>query len=542
MEIIKPVVESQEDQEDTINFHHYHAEIIKDSLGGEVRITVASEAAIIIFRPISTSLEALWYQLKEVFVNQIFLNSKQNKGIRIRSFILESYYNWINKARGTLTKTSLSYKVRWFLSELVVVAPNSSIIKMSQLVPSNKQRLLKQYLLTNMDTMVLTLKTIATKLKNMKSVKPEMEQLLKISESGIAQVENYSFLRHLLADLFDEEDEIIKKHIAFLDHVHTEVHTTYQEILIDGVQRHLERSGEENSSYYDILIADLQKNLKNLDKRENLLETSKNNDLEITEFINDSNGGKLEVEAKNIKILRTDKETGIEKIEDFEYFILTEIEKAVKYSEQTILQKQKENEKEKNRVKSDDIIVHFSQSQNEGDDRESEIQDVIQKDTNLPQTKSEYMKLEETSNKNTRTEKSVDHVLNNIKKLHDMAVSTDTTSARTVFDSKRQEVQKDISNTQHGKQKDLKTTFKQKDTVAGKIISTCALKDSKKSVCTNNKKKDFIEFQENSQISNVQYNTIDQNQLKHKQEYAKKFTEKKTKLETHTTKHINDEL
>lgn len=554
-----PVIESQENQEDAIDFHYFHAEIIKDSLGGEVRITAASEATIIVLRPVSTPIEILWHQLKEVFVNQIFLNTKQNKGIRIRSFILESYYNWINKARGVLTKTSLSYKVRWFLSELLVVAPNSSIKKMGQLLEPNKQKLLKQYLLTNMDTMVLNLKTIATKLKSMKSVRPEMEQLLKISESGIMQVENYSFLRHLLTDLFDEEDEIINLHVALLDRIHTEVHTTYQEILIDGVQRHLEKSGVEDSSYYDILIADLQKNLKNIHKGEHLLGKTKENNLAVAEFISDSNGGKLELESKNVKILKKTKESNAEKLEDFEYFILTEIEKAVKYSEQNILQKYKdisdesknvetESKKDKNVIKSGEITLHSSQNQSESENRKNKVQSTFQEGTDfLRITKVGDAKFKEVT-KNKQTEKSaVDSASSDTNKIHvsDISVTTDTSNTRTASPNRRhtllQELQKDISDIQHNHETDLKAkSFNRKDSVETKIISTDLLEEFKNPMWIINKEK---VFQKKSQITDTLYSTTEPNEVKYDEEkYMSKDKVKEAKPKSHIVKHIDDEL
>ncbi|XP_011137211.1 ER degradation-enhancing alpha-mannosidase-like protein 3 isoform X1 [Harpegnathos saltator] len=554
MDITIPVVESQEYQEDTIDFHYFHAEIIKDSLGGEVRITAPSEDAIIILRPVSTPVEILWHQLKEVFVNQIFLNSKQNKGIRIRSFILESYYNWVNKARGVLTKTSLSYKVRWFLSELLVVAPNSSIRKMGQLLELTKQKLLKQYLLTNMDTMVLNLKTVATKLKNMKSVKPDMEQLLKLSESGIAQVENYSFLRHLLADLFDEEDEIVSQHIAFLDHIHAEVHITYQEILIDGVQKHLEKTGEEDSSYYDILIADLQKNLKNVDKGENLLGKTREDDLAVAEFISDCSSGKSELKGRNIKvldqnmrILKKGRELDIEKLEDFEYFILTEIGKAIKHSAQNILHKYEgtsdvtknavtEGKKDKNSGKSE-ITLHSPLNQSKGEDRKSRARNSLKEEIDfLRTTKSANVKIEETVVKDGQKEKFADSTVN-MKASNIGITSTDEENVLL------QEIRKDISDTQHKQKTDSKAKLsKQKNVVESEIVPTDLLKEFKRPIWAVNEEKDFTEFRKDSQVSEPQHSAVESSELKYEKKYINIDKDKEAKPKTHTAKHIDDEL
>lgn len=558
LDMMIPVIESQENQEDAIDFHYFHADIVKDSLGGEIRITAASEATIIVLRPVSTPIEILWHQLKEVFVNQIFLNAKQNKGIRIRSFILESYYNWVNKARGALTKTSLSYKVQWFLSELLVVAPNSSIKKMGQLLEPNRRKLSKQYLLTNMDTMVLNLKTIATKLKNMKSVRPEMEQLLKISESGIAQVENYSFLRHLLADSFDEEDEIVNQHITLLDRIHAEVHTTYQEILIDGVQRYLEKSGVEDSSYYDILIADLQKNLKNIDKGENLLGKTKEDNLAVAEFISDSNGGKLELESKNIKILKKTKESSAEKLEDFEYFILTEIEKAVKYSEQNILQKYEgvsdeskniaTESKKDNNVKSDKITLHSSQNQSEGENRKNKVEGTFQEDTDfLRITKVVNAKLKEATKENKRKKESfADSLSSDIDKNHVSDTSaTYTSDTRAVPNKKhtllQKGLQKDISDVQHNHETDFRTKLPRKVPVENEIMSTDLLEEFKNSMWAVNEEKIL---EKKSQITDTLYSTTAvPSEVKYDEEKSTSENKvKEAKPKSCRAKHINDEL
>jgi hypothetical protein len=559
------IIESEENQEDTIDFHYFHADIIRDSLGGEIRITVASEAAIIVVKPISTSVEILWHQLKEVFINQIFLNSKQNKGIRIRNFVLESYYNWINKARGVLTKTSLSYKVRWFLGELLMVAPNSSIRKIGQLLEANKQKLLKQYLLANMDSMILNLKTIATKLKNTKSARPGLHQLLKISESGTVQIDNYSFLRHLLLNLFDEEDEIIKQHIALLDRIHAKVHSTYQEILIDGVQRHLEKLGEEDNTYYDILITDLQESMENVDRRESLLKkvSSKKDDLIIAEFISDSNGDKLEIETKNFKVLKQDKEFGINRIEDFEYFILTEIEKAVKYSEQNILSKKYEDisSESKNVIngirknihtgKSNEIGPYSLRNQRKTEEK-NKIQSSFQREMNFLQTIADIAdtKLEEMVVKDEQKGilSSVDSVSDDINKLHvsDMFKTMDISNVR-ISPSKRQtmlqKTQRDVRDTQCNDKTDLRTKLSnRKDLIENKITSTDPLEEFQKFIWIINEKKNIAQFKKKLQIPSARYDITEPRQLKYEKKYTDKDKNKGNKLKSHIVKHIDDEL
>jgi hypothetical protein len=365
--------------------------------------------------------------------------------------------------------------------------------------------------------------------------------------------------------LFDEEDEVINQHVALLDRIHAEVHTTYQEILIDGVQRHLEKSGEEDSSYYDILITDLQKNLKNIDKRENLLGRTKENDLAVAEFISDSNGGKLELEAKNIKILKKDKESRNEKFEDFEYFILSEIEKAVKYSEQNILRKYEdqkdasknavtEDKKDKNAAKSDDIILHSSQNQSEGEDRKNKIQSGFLQDEidflrAVKAAKAAKAKLEEAVVKDKQEDKSS---VSDIKKFHvsNMPVTMDISNVRTAISNKRQTLlqrsDNDISDTQHNRETNLRAkSSDQKDSVQSKInkiIPTDLLEDFQKPVWVANEERDFAVFQKNSQISDTQHSTRKPSDIKYEKKYVNKDTDQEVKSKSHTAKHIDDEL
>ena len=144
-----PVIRHEEDEKDIIFFYNLRAEIIKDPLGGEVRIT-SSYISVPLTKESedNTLIEKQWRQMKEFFVNHIYLDVKQKTSLQIRSFILESYYNWIVKSRNgdsKILKISLRDKVAWFLEELTVVVPNPSIMKMDQLMDINKQKLLKQY-------------------------------------------------------------------------------------------------------------------------------------------------------------------------------------------------------------------------------------------------------------------------------------------------------------------------------------------------------------------------------------------------------------
>ncbi|XP_003695478.3 ER degradation-enhancing alpha-mannosidase-like protein 3 [Apis florea] len=338
-----PVIRHEEDEKDIIFFYNLRAEIIKDPLGGEVRIT-SSYISVPLTKESedNTLIEKQWRQMKEFFVNHIYLDVKQKTSLQIRSFILESYYNWIVKSRNgdsNILKISLRDKVAWFLEELAVVVPNPSIMKMDQLMDINKQKLLKQYLLTKMDIMVLNMKTVTTMLKTIRSENSNTEQLFKIFEFNIAQAGNYKFLKQLLPGIFDMEDEIISEHLALLDRVHKK----YREILTDGAEENLEKSIIDKNFYYDMIIDNWQNDLKNFEKLE-VLRKIKSQDSTITDFMIDNESSKTEIRSKDIsKISKKNDDVKVGKFEDFEYFILTEIEKAMKNSEQDNIQKYKEH-------------------------------------------------------------------------------------------------------------------------------------------------------------------------------------------------------
>ena len=330
-------------------FDDLHAEIIKDPLGGEVRITSMYIPTRFTSKLEDNALvEKQWHQLKEVFVNQIYKDAKPNAGLQIRSFILQSYYNWVVRSRGRnddVLKVSLRDKVLWFLEELAEIVPNPSIMKMGQLMDFNKQKLLKQYLLTRMDIMVLNMQTFTTMLKAMKSQSPNTEQFVKICKLNIAQaVAHYKFLRQLLPGIFDTEDESSIEHLILLDEVNRAVHKEYREMLVDGARENFEKLVVDKSSYYDIVIDNWQRELKLFEKLD-ILKKTKEHDSTIAEFMTDSNeSSKTELKSKDVfNMPKRNEDMKVGKFEDFEYFILTEIEKAVKSSEQDTIRKYQEH-------------------------------------------------------------------------------------------------------------------------------------------------------------------------------------------------------
>ncbi|XP_076220988.1 ER degradation enhancer, mannosidase alpha-like 2 isoform X2 [Nomia melanderi] len=334
----------EEDEKDVVVFSNLRAEIIKDPLGGEVRITSSHRLPRLVKdSEDNTLIEKQWRQLKKVFVNQIYADTKENGGLQIRSFILKNYYNWIMKSRGkidNLLEVSLQSRVLWFLEELTEVSSNPSITKMGQLMDSNKQKLLEQHLLTKMDRMVLNMNTVTTMLKTMKFESLNPEQFDKSRQLGITQDNNYKFLRQLVPGIFEVEDESIT-HLAQLDHFSKTVHKEYREIITNKAQKYLEKSVEEKSdknSYYDTVINNWQKDLKSFEKLD-ILKKPIEHDSAIAEFIGDLftiQSRKTEISKYVDKMPKKNEDIKVGKFEDFVYFVLTELEKAEKTEEANI--------------------------------------------------------------------------------------------------------------------------------------------------------------------------------------------------------------
>ncbi|XP_076298410.1 ER degradation enhancer, mannosidase alpha-like 2 [Lasioglossum baleicum] len=331
-----------EDEKDVVTHSDLRAEIFKDPLGGEVKITsTCKPLRFIKSSDDGTLIEQQWRQLKEVFANQIYADPKQNIGLQIRSFVLEGYCNWIMKSRGEIDNSlnmSLQNKVLWFLEELTKVAPNPSITTMGHLMDFNNQKLLKQYLLTKMDLMVLNMNTVTTMLKTMKYEGPNTEQLIRLTQLSIAQNSNYGFLRKLVVGLFDVEDESIP-HLTQLDHFSQAVLNEYHEILSNRAQKYLEKTIVKfnENSYYDVLINNWKRDLKSFEKLDILKKTIEN-DSTIAEFIRDSiESRKPEMKSKDVvKMPKKNEDIEVRKFEDFEYFILTKIEEAIQNERNSI--------------------------------------------------------------------------------------------------------------------------------------------------------------------------------------------------------------
>ncbi|OAD55906.1 ER degradation-enhancing alpha-mannosidase-like 3 [Eufriesea mexicana] len=525
-----PEIKYEEGEKDIVVAYDLRAEIIKDPLGGTVRIT----STYISFSPTevteaNTLIEKQWRQLKEVFVNHIRLDVNQKTGLQFRSFILESYYNWIVKSRGgdsNVLKVPLRDKVTWFLEELAEVVPNPSIMKMDQLMDYNKQKLLKQYLLTKMDIMVLNMKTVTTILKTMRPESSNTEQLFKIFEINFTQAGNYKFLTQLLPGIFDMEDEIISEHLALLEHINKAVHKKYSEILADGAQENLEKLILDKNSYYYTVIDNWQKDLKNFEKL-GVSKKAKEQDSTITEFMIDNNeSSKTEIKSKDIsKMSKRNEDVNVGKFEDFKYFILTEIEKVVKNSEQDNIRKYQE---------------HVDTSRDALDNTN------FTKITNsLEDVQSNNIEFQETTINNNSADKEAhkESLLNDDFQVTDTQASSSNTETLEKDRSKMlQKIEK--ADSQYSQKSNLNIDrFTHLNTNNYKIISSKLPKEYKNQILipkteentnsVNIKKK--LEF-------NSYYNLVDESKLQSSQKYINEVKNKKVDVQKHKSKHIDDEL
>nr|XP_050866366.1 ER degradation-enhancing alpha-mannosidase-like protein 3 isoform X1 [Vespula vulgaris] len=544
---------SENEQQDTIEFHHFSAQIIKDSLGGEIRITVKPNVPLIhiVNSETTTSLEKQWQQLKEVFLNQIYIGSDQRTGLYIRTFLLTSYYNWIMTEQGVdknvFNAASLKQKVLWFLKELTEVEPNPSI---GQLMDSNKQKILKQHLLTKMDLTVLYLKEISTKLKEIRSTMPSLTPFIKISRFDIRQINEYIVLRHLLKEIFDGDDKIIKQHLDLLDHVGKIVKNIYQEILMDDWQKNVEKfDGNKDPEFLKLQRAYVAL-------------------IQEVDFTNDNNESNPEINTKDLFKLLDENKDYDKKYESFENFIWTEIEKVNKNTEQNTLQEYedesnisnyieiKNNENEIITTESDKMSIQsdvLKQSKNES--MKNKIENIEEKElVSLDITQQNNVDtIDKTAqNKESSTETSYKKASFNDGNLL-FPISKGTMKSYVTESVSQDEIQKILQEIHEGignkiKNSNNKNKLTNKQNTKKKsnnnVISTDLLEEFKKPIWASDEEKSkfFTEFHQKARLSNTKYNLKEESDLKYKEDHTINFKSRKNDNNKYKIKHIDDEL
>ncbi|KAF7381618.1 hypothetical protein HZH66_014012 [Vespula vulgaris] len=498
---------SENEQQDTIEFHHFSAQIIKDSLGGEIRITVKPNVPLIhiVNSETTTSLEKQWQQLKEVFLNQIYIGSDQRTGLYIRTFLLTSYYNWIMTEQGVdknvFNAASLKQKVLWFLKELTEVEPNPSI---GQLMDSNKQKILKQHLLTKMDLTVLYLKEISTKLKEIRSTMPSLTPFIKISRFDIRQINEYIVLRHLLKEIFDGDDKIIKQHLDLLDHVGKIVKNIYQEILMDDWQKNVEKfDGNKDPEFLKLQRAYVAL-------------------IQEVDFTNDNNESNPEINTKDLFKLLDENKDYDKKYESFENFIWTEIEKVNKNTEQNTLQEYEDESNISN-------YIEIKNNENEIITTESDKMS-IQSDV-LKQSKNESMK-NKIENIEEKELVSLDITQQNNVDTIDKTAQNKESSTETSYKKASFNDGNLLFPISKGTMKSYVTESVSQDEIQ-KILQEIhegidLLEEFKKPIWASDEEKSkfFTEFHQKARLSNTKYNLKEESDLKYKEDHTINFKSK----------------
>ncbi|XP_012147039.1 ER degradation enhancer, mannosidase alpha-like 2 isoform X2 [Megachile rotundata] len=556
----------QEDAKDVVVSHELRAEIVDDILGGEVRISSSFISINAEKSEDDTLVEKQWRQLKEVFVNQIYLNRKQKASLQIRSFILESYYNWIVEARGgnnNALKVPLREKVLWFLKELAKVFPNPFIMKMDQLMEYNKGKLIKQYLLTKIDVMVLNMKMVNAMLKAIRFESLNSEQMFEIFKLNIARAENDKLLKQLIRVIFYVEDESTTNHFILLDRVNKEVHQEYSEIISAG------------------LIKNWQKHVNSIEKFDALKKT-KEYDSTFAEFMTDSSeSSKTDIKLKDSsRIPKKDEDIKLGKFEDFEYFKLTEIEKVVKNLEQNTIRKYQEqiditrdaaDNISKEAVNSNKVILNVSlQSQSKTDKLKNKIKYQIEfiknkiedftkdmdsltdftKVTNsLENVQLSNVEFQELISNNNPIDKQINEPLLDDSDFQSISGRISSSNAKAAGINEKEEPSEKIEKESTESECSSKNNPNIKHSVylnvnTNKITSFNLLEDYKKKTWTSKKEenKDSINTQQERETSNRDLNSVEENKLEGRQKYLIEIESKESDVQKHESKHIDDEL
>lgn len=576
-----PEIRQQEEEKDVVVFYHLRAEMIKDFLGGEVRITSSD----IFARRVQTSIEDTliekqWHQLKEVYVNQIHTAVKQKTALQIRSFILESYYNWVVKSRSgdnNALQVPMHDKVLWFLEELANVIPNPSIMKMAQLMDFNKKDLLKHHILTKIDIVTLYVKATTPMLKTIRYETVNKVQLLQIFEFNVAQVVNYKFLRQSLLDTFNTENEVITEHLALLDRVNKAVHQERREILADIVQGSSEKLVLDAKSYYDLVIDNWEEYLQNAENLD-MLTNIKGQDTTIADFITDSNeSSKTEMKSRDVtKMPKKNENVKVGRFDDFEYFILTEIEKAGKNSEQDTIRKYQEHDIPRDSadntsneiIKSNKVLLNVSpQNESKADKLKNKIKyqiefiknkmDDFAKDANdladfnkitntLENLQANNIDFQETIVNNNSVEKQAHEeslLTDNNLQLKDAQVNSP--NVNTVEEVETEVVLEDMINelldSKYDQEKSPNIEHSHHlNKYNIPIASSKQLNKDKSQVSNSEGNPDSLTIQEQLEILSLNYNSIDG--LTVSPEYEKKEKNNKDDVQKKESKHIGDEL
>lgn len=498
----------EEDHKIIVEFEHLKAEITDSLNEEEIKLTANLDTPVETSQEPndSTEFEKKWRYLRGMFVNKIFTNTKEGSSLYIKGSVMKGYYKWVHSERGlsneVINNMSLSSKVLWFLKELGELGPDSTITDMSDgLTDVNRRRLelLKQHLLSKMYDMAF-LENLASKFKNLKSTNPEMEKLFKQLLSGKVDVENYALFGKLLRVIFEGEYEDISQHFVLLENLYKAVQDNNRsEMLIDQLRKELGNSLEimnfPESKEDDIVIGEpgIVESRESL-KDESVIEHRK------TE----------QKESRNL--------------DDFEDFILIEIEKAVESPA---------------KIKTNPSPPNYSDA-----DEPKETSDVQENSTDL-----------HTQNARKQVEAKRDEEI--LVKEVKLFKSTDPKNAvenreerEKLLEEIKREISDSKSNENNEKKSNEKVRSEQKNVAYEKIRADDPLEDFKKPVWASEEGKateEFSEFQESSEVKSTEQAAPRKRKYGHQEEEEEEgkdaVSRKKSNVNTRDgDKHINDEL
>ncbi|KAI4488478.1 hypothetical protein M0802_011584 [Mischocyttarus mexicanus] len=560
----------ENENQESIDFNHLSAQIIKDSLEGEIRITTKSDVSSIYMTKnskltIVPFTERQWQQLKEFFVNQIYnLGSSQKSELRIRTFLLKSYYNWIMAEQGidanVYNGASLQQKVLWLLKELSEVAPNPSLV--AHFINSNKLTIGNYNLLTRLDRTVLYSKEISTKLKEIRSIIPNLKPFKNISTFCLEQINNSIVFGNILRELFDD-DKIIKQHLDLLYNVGKTVQNIYQEILMSNKEKDINELNENKDPEF-------------LKQKEDI--------------INDNNDSINEISLKDllIELFDTAKDYN-KKYENFENIMWTEIEKVEKNIEQYNLQEYEDesntsnyieinnNNEKKIITESDKMSIKsyvLKQSKNGSNVKKNTIDNIEEKE--LVSLDIKQKNVDSIDKKIENKKHSIDD-LDKTTSLNDgnilFPISKELIKSYTTDPATQDEIQKILQEIQgdigdkinnNGNNNNINNNEKENEKNENEeneenenknnnnnnnknniISSDNLLEEFRKPVWASYEEitKFFTEFHQNAKLSNTKLNFKEKSNLKDKEEdYTIKFKSRQNDNNKHKIKHIDDEL
>ncbi|XP_012259951.2 ER degradation-enhancing alpha-mannosidase-like protein 3 isoform X2 [Athalia rosae] len=461
--INKTGVIREEDHKIIVEFEHLKAEITTDE---KISITMNPDKALETLDELSeiSEFEKRWRIVREKFITQIFTMSKLGSSVCMEGLSMRMYYDVVQTERA-LPSEIVNHSIR-------IAEGPISIQHLSEKV----LWFLKELGQSKPDT------SLFDKIH-------EIQKLLKMLEA-----EKKPPIEKFLRELFQGKNEMIDPNIPRLAHIDlTIIHT---------------------SNPFGPLMDQLEKEIDNLLVMNDLQE-SKEDDIVIGDAEPSTNKGRENDE--NVRGFGKTEESNSQKLDDFEEFILTEIEKAVQTPNSiTLLQSETSvnSLKNLNADKPDDTSANL---------------DAVMVPHNEDNIKNVKAPLDvEMLAKESDLLKSIEIIYMTREKV-------------------LQEMHREISNSRNSMVDKLnRKGIKPHNIPREEEQSSDPLNDLKKPVWASDKEKvakEFSEFQERSGITSKEYTVLERNNLEYREKkYVGAPEEKENFNSMDSEKHINDEL